>query len=171
MPCCQPLSSLRSPATCCRLQLAKQQQDKAADAAAKKKRGEAAKAKAADAARAKAVAVADGAEHSGEMDGRMLSALITGECHAVPAAPAAAAVACCAMMRLRRSASGCLLAWRGVQPACITNRPLPPTKPLPSTCCLLPAGVRRAFPYVPADEVEPLIEAHAGGWACSPGFW
>lgn len=26
------------------------------------------------------------------------------------------------------------------------------------------AGVRRAFPYVPADEVEPLIEAHAGGW-------
>lgn len=25
------------------------------------------------------------------------------------------------------------------------------------------AGVRRAFPYVPADEVEPLIEAHAGG--------
>ena len=50
LPCCQPLSSLRSPATCCRLQLAKQQQDKAADAAAKKKRGEAAKAKAADAA-------------------------------------------------------------------------------------------------------------------------
>ncbi|KAI3423892.1 hypothetical protein D9Q98_009726 [Chlorella vulgaris] len=79
-------------------QLNKAQQDKAADAAAKKKRGEAAKAKAADAARLEAEA-ASKADTSGEMDGRMLSALIT--------------------------------------------------------------GVRRAFPYVPAEEVEPLIEAHA----------
>jgi hypothetical protein len=77
------------------LQLAKQQQDKAADAAAKKKRGEAAKAKAADAARAKAVAAADGAEHSGEMDGRMLSALITGAWHAAPAVACCARCACC----------------------------------------------------------------------------
>lgn len=59
-------------------QLNKAQQDKAADAAAKKKRGEAAKAKAADAARLEAEA-ASKADTSGEMDGRMLSALITGE--------------------------------------------------------------------------------------------
>lgn len=58
-------------------QLSKQQADKAAAEAARKKKGEAAKAKAAEAARA-AAAEAAGNDASGEMDGRMLSALITG---------------------------------------------------------------------------------------------
>ncbi len=60
-------------------QLSKAQQDKAAAEAARKKKGEAAKARAAEAARQKAVeAAAAGKDQTGEMDGRMLSALITG---------------------------------------------------------------------------------------------
>ena len=37
--------------------------------------------------------------------------------------------------------------------------------------CTPSAGVRRAFPYVPPEQVEPLIEAHAGGWVRAWFFW
>jgi ribosome biogenesis protein MAK21 len=71
-------------------QLAKAQADKAAEAAAKRKKGEAAKARAAEEARQKAAAAAAASSQqgSGEMDGRMLSALITGVRRAFPYVPA-----------------------------------------------------------------------------------
>ncbi|KAI7841479.1 hypothetical protein COHA_004873 [Chlorella ohadii] len=71
-------------------QLAKAQADKAAEAAAKRKKGEAAKARAAEEARQKAAAAAaaTGQQGSGEMDSRMLSALITGVRRAFPYVPA-----------------------------------------------------------------------------------
>ncbi|EFN54473.1 hypothetical protein CHLNCDRAFT_52919 [Chlorella variabilis] len=70
-----------------RAALAKQAQDKAATEAAKKKKGEAAKARAAEKARAAAEAAAT-VDQSGEMDGRMLAALITGVRRAFPYVPA-----------------------------------------------------------------------------------
>lgn len=61
------------------MQLSKAQQDKAAAEAARRKKGEAAKARAAEEARQKAAEAAAAAKDpAGEMDGRMLSALITG---------------------------------------------------------------------------------------------
>lgn len=71
-------------------QLAKAQADKAAEAAAKRKKGEAAKARAAEEARQKAAAAAAASSQqgSGEMDSRMLSALITGVRRAFPYVPA-----------------------------------------------------------------------------------
>ncbi|KAL4421400.1 hypothetical protein ABPG75_010691 [Micractinium tetrahymenae] len=69
-------------------QLSKAQQDKAAAEAARKKKGEAAKARADEAARQKAAEAAAAAkDQSGEMDGRMLSALITGVRRAFPYVP------------------------------------------------------------------------------------
>lgn len=126
-------------------QLSKAQQDKAAAEAARKKKGEAAKARAAEAARQKAVeAAAAGKDQTGEMDGRMLSALITGgHCAGRPECSAAggcgrnplphphqlpARVHACAAAEQRRPATRSEVAstWDHVQgrPPCRSSPPL-----------------------------------------------
>ena len=96
----------------------------------------------------------------------MLSALITGAPaagvprEAPPPGPAARAPAAAAARPARLPPPA---APRPARTASWPNSPAPRLPPFPShgPARNPSAGVRRAFPYVPPDEVEPLVTAHA----------